>query len=114
MPYCVLSLLAPSLAVDCYPHSAFIITTAIMPTASDDIMEPYRPYIDELVIQIMAEETDIYDLTHDMKVKFLQIPTLDVTINGKRSPLMIAATITTASVYKCFNGEIKQIIYPTI
>ena len=81
---------------------------------ADDIMEPYRPFVDELVLQIMAEEDDYSELTKDIKAKLLQIPVLDVTINGKRSPLMIATGITTASLYKCFSGEIKHIIYPNM
>lgn len=80
---------------------------------ADDIMEPYRPYVDELVIQIMCEEDDYSTLTRDIKAKLLQIPTLDVIIEGKRSPLMIAAGITTASLYKCYSGEKRQICYPS-
>lgn len=81
---------------------------------ADDIMEPYRPYVDELVLQIMAEEDDVDELTKDIKAKLLSIPVLDVTIDGKRSPLMIAAGLTTASLYKCFSGELKTISYPTM
>ena len=81
---------------------------------ADDIMEPYRPYVDELVLKIMEEVDDYSELTRDLKAKLLEIPVLDVTINGKRSPLAIAAGITTASLYKCFSGESKQIIYPTM
>lgn len=81
---------------------------------ADDIMEPYRPYVDELVIQIVHEEDDYSKLTRDLKAKLLQIPVLNVTINRKRSPLMIAAGITSASLYKCFSGENRQIIYPTM
>ena len=81
---------------------------------ADDIMEPYRPFVDELVLQIMEEEDDYTELTKDIKAKLLQIPVLDVTINRKRSPLMIATGITTASLYKCFSGELKQITYPTM
>lgn len=80
---------------------------------ADDIMEPYRPYVDELVIQVMHEVGDYSKLTLDIKAKLLQIPVLDVVIEGKRSPLMIAAGITSASLYKCFSGEKRQISYPT-
>lgn len=81
---------------------------------ADDIMEPYRPYVDELVIQIMNEVGDYSELTLDIKAKLLQIPVLDVVIEGKRSPLMIAAGITTASLYKCYSGEKRQISYPSL
>lgn len=81
---------------------------------ADDIMEPYRPFVDQLVIRLMDEYLRIVDLTKEIKAKLLTIPTLDVKINGKRSPLMIAATMTTASLAKCFNGESRKIDYPEL
>ena len=78
---------------------------------ADDIMEPYRPYVDRLVLDIM-EETDTFELTTAVKTKFLSIPVLDVTINGRRSPLSVAATYTTASLVKCFSGEARKLLYP--
>lgn len=79
---------------------------------ADDIMEPYRPFVDELVIQIMESVDDYSVLTRDLKARLLQIPVLDVYIDGKKSPLMVAATQTTASLYRCFAGEDKLITYP--
>lgn len=79
---------------------------------ADDIMEPYRPYVDELVIKTMRKFPDYKELTREVKAELLNIPVLDVTIDGKRSPLMIAASQTTASLYKCFSGELRRIMYP--
>ena len=79
---------------------------------ADDIMEPYRPYVDELVYNIVASGMDCNVLNKDLKAKLLMIPTLDVVISGKRSPLMIAVGQTTASLYKCFSGELRKIVYP--
>lgn len=79
---------------------------------ADDIMEPYRPYVDELVLSIIKSGQDYEELTKDLKAQLLSIPTIDVQISGKRSPLMIAASTTTASLAKCFGGEIRKIIYP--
>ena len=79
---------------------------------ADDIMEPYRPFVDRLVKQMMGKYDDIWLLTTDMKRDLLAIPTLDVKINGRRSPLLIAATITTSSLARCFAGETKTILYP--
>lgn len=81
---------------------------------ADDIMEPYRPFVDELVLDILKTEDDISELTLDIKARLLNIPVINVTIDGKRSPLMIAAGQTTASLYKCFSGELHQIAYPSI
>ena len=79
---------------------------------ADDIMEPYRPYVDELVLSIVKSGQDHEELTKDLKAQLLSIPTIDVQISGKRSPLMIAASTTTASLAKCFGGEIRKIVYP--
>lgn len=79
---------------------------------ADDIMEPYRPYVDELVFNIINSGIDYTNITKEIKVKLLEIPTLEVKIGGKRSPLMIAVSQTTASLYKCFSGELRRISYP--
>ena len=81
---------------------------------ADDIMEPYRPYIDMLVYDITVQYGIDIELSKDIKAELLSIPTLDVIIDGKRSPLMIGVLQTTASLYKCFKGEIRKIIYPEI
>ena len=80
---------------------------------ADDIMEPYRPYVDELVYKLVKNRGLPTDgLTREWKAELLAIPTLDVVISGKRSPLMGAAGQTTASLYKCFSGELRKIAYP--
>ena len=45
-------------------------------------------------------------------MKEFGIPVIDVVISGKRSPLMVAVGQTTASLYKCFSGELRKIAYP--
>ena len=80
---------------------------------ADDIMEPYRPFVDDLVISTMKKMEVSDDLTVALKREMLSIPVLDVVIGGKRSPLMIAAGLTTASLAKCYNGEAREISYPS-
>lgn len=79
---------------------------------ADDIMEPYRPYVDRLVSEVVDSGIDISKLTTEIKSKLLSIPVIDVVINGRRSPLMIGVGMTTASLYKCYSGEIRKIAYP--
>ena len=79
---------------------------------ADDIMEPYRPFVDKLIIDIRRKMAIPDDLTTELKRELLAIPVLDVKIEGKRSPLMVAVGQTTASLAKCFNGEIRKITYP--
>lgn len=81
---------------------------------ADDIMEPYRPYVDRLVYEITEQYGMNVELTKDIKAELLSIPTLDVAVGGKRSPLMVAASQTTSSLYKCFSGELRKIAYPAI
>ncbi len=77
---------------------------------ADDIMEPYRPFVDNLVVSMFDKGGA--DLDKNTKIQLLSIPTIDVLINGQRSPLMIAVRQTTSSLYKCFSGEIRRIAYP--
>lgn len=80
---------------------------------ADDIMEPYRPYVDKLVFNL-CKKYDNLELTTEIKKELLSIPTLDVTINERRSPLMVAASTTSSSLVKCFSGEIRKIAYPIL
>jgi CRISP-associated protein Cas1 len=80
---------------------------------ADDIMEPYRPFVDWIVLGIVKEdEMGEYDLDKEAKRKLLSLLTVDVEINGHRSPLMLALSQTTASLVRCFEGDSKEIIYP--
>ncbi len=81
---------------------------------ADDIMEPYRPYVDKLVVGIVARGIDLTSLTTEVKKELLSIPIIDVIVNGRRSPLMIGVGMTTASLYKCYSGELRKIVYPTM
>lgn len=76
-------------------------------------MEPYRPYVDKLVAEMLEDGADD-KLTATNKVKLLNIPVIEVLINGKRSPLMIAVSQTVSSLVKCFRGDCRKVIYPDI
>lgn len=80
---------------------------------ADDIMEPFRPFVDKLVTEIVESGNKYEELTQEVKTKLLNIPVLDVIINNQRSPLMIAVGQTTASLYKCFSGELRKVKYPS-
>ena len=79
---------------------------------ADDIMEPYRPYVDELVYGLFKQYGNEVALTKEVKFSLLSIPTLEVRLGGRRSPLMVAVGQSTASLYKCFSGELRRILYP--
>ena len=78
---------------------------------SDDIMEPYRPYVDRVVFDMISDDLHA-EVTVANKIKLLNIPVVEVMIGGRRSPLMVAVSHTTASLVKCFRGESRRLIYP--
>lgn len=87
----------------CNQYNAFAL--------ADDIMEPYRPFVDEIIF----EERDFFsvdELKREHKAKLLQVFVRDVIIGGERRPLANALSYTTASLAKCFLKEEKEIIYP--
>lgn len=79
---------------------------------ADDIMEPYRPYVDSIVCEIVNSGMEYNELSKEIKQKLLIIPAMDIIIDGENSPLMVGLQRTTASVYKCFEGSTKKILYP--
>lgn len=81
---------------------------------ADDIMEPYRPFIDKLVLEYITKYPFEEELSKQAKAHLLQIATEDVFIDDKKRPLMVAVTTTTASLYKCFTGERRTILYPKL
>lgn len=81
---------------------------------ADDIMEPYRVYVDLLVKDIMEEEYNYEDLTTHIKSELLQLPVMDVYIDGKSSPLMNAVSRTTNSLYECYYGSRRKLLYPVL
>lgn len=79
---------------------------------ADDIMEPYRPFVDKVVWNIVRMNGHYLELNPSMKKDLLGIPAMDVIINGEKSPLMVAVQKTTASLAKCFEGKTRKILYP--
>jgi CRISPR-associated protein Cas1 len=81
---------------------------------ADDIMEPYRPFVDEIVFKITSENKDITELTLELKKRLLQICTVDIFFDDEHSPLMVGMQRTTASLAQCFIGERRRIAYPEL
>lgn len=81
---------------------------------ADDIMEPYRPYVDMLVCGLANAGSPDFQITPVIKKQLLTLPAIDVIINGQKSPLMNAVQRTTASLAKCFQGTGRKILYPEL
>jgi len=79
---------------------------------ADDLMEPYRPYIDKVVLNVIKEHGLKEDLAKEIKAMLLTIPAIDVIMFDEKSPLLIATQRTANSLVKCFNGEQRKLVYP--
>jgi len=80
---------------------------------ADDIMEPYRPFIDSVIREIIHSTSEVETLSIDIKSKLLNTMSMDVFIDGKKSPLLVALQRTTASLANCYLGNQRRILYPT-
>ena len=82
---------------------------------ADDIMEPYRPFVDRAVLEFMQAGNKIpKDLNLDAKQHLLTVLQHDVHFDKDRSPLMVGLTKTTASLSACFEGTKRKINYPKL
>ena len=79
---------------------------------ADDIMEPYRPYVDLMVVDMIKTHNLPPEITKETKKHLLTIPTIDVKMGKLSRPLMVAASMTTASLAKCYLGESRKLLYP--
>lgn len=79
---------------------------------ADDIMEPYRPYVDEIVFDLYANGER--KLTKDVKSQLLRLLFTDTSFGKITRPLDVGLTMTSASLAKCFGGIQKKIAYPLL
>lgn len=81
---------------------------------ADDIMEPYRPFVDLMVRGMIDKTSHIEELNRDLKNQLLTLPAIDVQIEAENSPLFVAMQRTAASLARCFAGEQRKIAYPVL
>jgi len=80
---------------------------------ADDIMEPFRPLVDEKVFEIM-QHYDEQELNTKIKSELLQVLTTTVYFKDEKSPLMVALQKTASSLQQCYTGKRKKIKYPKL
>ena len=80
---------------------------------ADDIMEPFRPIVDEKIAEIMQNYSE-QELNTQIKAELLQILTRTVYFKEEKSPLMVALQKTASSLQQCYSGDRKKIKYPKL
>ncbi|MBK6731394.1 MAG: type II CRISPR-associated endonuclease Cas1 [Bacteroidetes bacterium] len=81
---------------------------------ADDLMEPFRPFADSIVLEMIKSKTDLSELNKQLKAKLLGIATMDVNIGNERSPLIIASQKVTSSLVACFEGSSRKLELPVL
>ena len=79
---------------------------------ADDLMEPYRPYVDELVYNLYNQGHE--QLTKEVKSQLLRILFVDTCFDKVMRPLDVGLTFTSSSMAKCLSGIQKKIVYPLL
>jgi CRISPR-associated protein Cas1 len=80
---------------------------------ADDIMEPFRPIVDEKVFDIMQRYNE-QELNTVIKAEMLQMLTRTIYFKEEKSPLMVGLQKTASSLQQCFTGDRKKIKYPQL
>jgi len=80
---------------------------------ADDIMEPFRPLVDEKVSEIIQQYEE-QELNTKIKAELLQILSRTVYFKDEKSTLMIALQKTASSLQQCYYGDRKKINYPRL
>lgn len=80
---------------------------------ADDVMEPYRPFVDEIVYHLYYDGA-VTELNNDSKGKLLRVLFADVKMGKVTRPLENALSQTTASLLKVYKGEIDKLSLPVI
>jgi CRISPR-associated protein Cas1 len=81
---------------------------------ADDIMEPYRPCVDIIVLDIIDNGENFMELSSSIKTQLLAVASMDLKFGSERSPLMVGVQKTTSSLAKCYEGRLRKINYPLL
>ena len=80
---------------------------------ADDVMEPYRPFVDEIVYHLYYDGA-VTELNNDSKGKLLRVLFADVKMGKVTRPLENALSLTTASLLKVFKGDTDKLSLPVL
>lgn len=78
---------------------------------ADDIMEPYRPFVDEIAYHLFKVEKQT-ELDKTTKPALLHLLFSDVYLDKLTRPLEIALTMTSASLLREMKGEKNNLVFP--
>lgn len=80
---------------------------------ADDLMEPYRPFVDEIVYSLTKDDSQ-FELNKTNKAELMKVLTADVYFSQLKRPLSIGLTFTSASYAKLVMGKSNKLVLPTL
>ncbi len=78
---------------------------------ADDVMEPYRPFVDEIVYHLYYDGA-VCELDNQSKGKLLRVLFSDVRMGKVTRPLENALSLTTASLLRVYKGDANKLSLP--
>lgn len=78
---------------------------------ADDVMEPFRPFVDEIVYRLYMDGAH-NELNNQTKGVLLHLLFADVKMGKVMRPLEVSLSIMTASLLKVYKGEESKIVLP--
>ena len=81
---------------------------------ADDMMEPYRPFVDLLVLDSISMYGLTNELSKEIKAHLLTVLSMDTHMGNRKRPLMLALSETTNSLAECLAGNARQLKYPSL
>jgi len=79
---------------------------------ADDLIEPYRPFVDEAVYQLLSN--NCIELSKNVKAKLISVLYADVFFKRTSRPLELGLTFTTSSLTRCLIKEDKELLLPLL
>ena len=80
---------------------------------ADDLMEPYRPFIDLLVMD-WINNTEEEELTKEAKAHLIGVLSMDTMMGKRKRPLSLALSESSNSLVECLAGEQKRLRLPSL
>ena len=77
---------------------------------ADDLMEPYRPFVDEIVFNLNYQGCLV--LNKEVKAQLIRVLYADTAFQKVTRPLSVGLSFTTASLVKCYKKEEKSLSLP--
>ena len=79
---------------------------------ADDLMEPYRPFVDEAVYDLLMQGS--MELTKDTKAKLIMVLYADTEFENVNRPLSAGLSMTTSSLVRCYAKDCLKLSLPSL